>query len=74
MLTRKEILKAIGEPNLSLYRGSGYFYFVYDNGKKGDEMLYDDHSVYVYRLNHLDLGWWVKEGQDFVKEVEGGQS
>lgn len=74
MITRKAILKAIGEPNLSLYRGKGYHYFVYDNEKDGSEMIHGDHSVYVYRLNMCSLDWWVKEGQDFVKEFLASQN
>ena len=39
MLTAKKIIKEIGNPHLNLYRGEGYQYFVYDNGKQGDEMV-----------------------------------
>jgi len=70
MLTVKKIIKEIGNPYLSLYRGNGYHYFVYDNGKSDNEMIYGDQSVYVYRLNMCSLDWWVKEGKDFIKQIE----
>ena len=70
MLTIKKIIKEIGNPYLSLYRGKGYHYFVYDNGKDGDEMVFLDYSVYVNRLNHLSLEQWVSYGNDCIKEVE----
>ena len=65
-MTRNQIIKKIGNPHLKLYTGKGYFYFVYDTGNIKD---YDDHSVYVYRLNHLSLDQWVNEGNGFLKEV-----
>ena len=65
-MTRNQIIKKIGNPHLNLYIGKGYFYFVYDTGNIKD---YDDHSVYVYRLNHLSLDQWVNEGNGFLKEV-----
>lgn len=68
-MTRAQIIGAIGNPHLQLYRGDGYFYFTYDNGKEGDEMVYQDHSVYVYRLNHLSYDQWIAEGLDFLKKV-----
>lgn len=70
MLTTKKITEEIGHPNLKLYRGKGYQYFVYDNGKKGDEAVWVDHCVYVYRLNMCSLDWWATEGKDFIEEVE----
>lgn len=70
MLTAKKIIKAIGHPHLNLYRGEGYQYFVYDNGKEGDDMVWMDYCVYVNRLNHLSLEQWVSEGNNCIKEVE----
>ena len=70
MLTAKKIIKEIGNPHLNLYRGEGYQYFVYDNGKEGDDMVWMDYPVYVNRLNHLSLQQWVSEGNDCIKEVE----
>ena len=70
MLTAKKIIKEIGHPYLNLYRGEGYQYFVYDNGKDGDDMVYGDYSVYVHRINHLSLDRWVSEGKDCIKQIE----
>ena len=64
-MTRAQIIGAIGNPNLQLYRGDGYFYFVYDDGKD----RWEDQSVYVYRLNHLPFHRGVEEGEDFLKKV-----
>mgnify|MGYP003612244471 CR=1 FL=1 len=66
MTTVKMILKHIGESNLSLYKGQGYYYFVYDDGDK----VYEERCVMVNVMNHLSLDSWVYEGKrlvDFVK-------
>ena len=68
-MTRNQIIKKIGNPNLNLYEGEGYFYFVYDDGKW---WRYEDQSVYVRRLNHLTLDQWVEHGQSFIKEIGRG--
>ena len=65
-MTRNQIIKKIGNPNLNLYTGEGYFYFVYDNGNVKD---FADHSVYCYRLNHMSLDQWVDEGNGFLQEI-----
>ena len=70
MLTTKKILKKIGHPYLNLYRGEGYQYFIYDNGKEGSEMVYAECPVYVNRLNHLSLDRWACEANDFIKQTE----
>ena len=70
MLTAKKIIKEIGHPHLNLYRGEGYQYFVYDNGKDGGDMVYGDYSVYTHRINYLSLEQWVSYGNDCIKEVE----
>lgn len=69
MITTKQILKEIGCKYLSLYRGKGYWYFVYDD-LSVDATKYDTMSVYVCRLNEMSLDRWIEEGKDFVKEVE----
>ena len=65
-MTRKQIIKKIGSPHLSLYSGEGYFYFVYDNG---NPHAWGDHSVYVYRLHDMSLEQWIEEGKNFLQEV-----
>jgi hypothetical protein len=66
MINKLQILRAIGNENLSLYRGNGYWYFVYDD----DAELYGDVSVPVMNLNHLDLDSWVAYGRDLIAQVE----
>ena len=61
----KQILKAIGNENLSLFRGPGYWYFVYDDGRK-----YEDHAVMTMKLNSASLKYWVDEGREFCRLVE----
>ena len=51
MLTVKKIIKAIGHPHLNLYRGEGYQYFVYDNGKEGIEMVYSNGQVTITNVS-----------------------
>ena len=65
MIKTKTILKKIGEPNLSLYKGQGYYYFVYDDG-----INYKDRCVMVNILNHLSLDSWVYEGKLLVDSIE----
>lgn len=65
MLRIKTIINAVGVTGLSLYRGDGYFYFVYDIGGNS----YRDHSVYTMYLNDLPLETWVEEAKDFLVEI-----
>ena len=48
MIKTKTILDQLAEPNLSLYKGQGYYYFVYDDGDK----VYEERCVMVNVLNH----------------------
>jgi hypothetical protein len=66
MITIKTILKRIDSPCLTLQKGDGYYYFVYDSGD-----LWDTHSVYTNALNHMSLEQWVEDGKDFINRVEG---
>lgn len=56
-------LKAESLP-VSMYKGSGYFYFEFDQGK-----VFETHSVYVNSINQLTADEWLKEGRDFAKKV-----
>ena len=66
MTTVKMILKHIAEPNLSLYKGQGYYYFVYDDGDK----VYEERCVMVNVMNHLSRDSWVYEGKRLVDSVK----
>jgi hypothetical protein len=62
----KQVTDFIGNKNLELVQGEGYWYFIYDN-QRGK---YETHSVQVLRLNHLSLVEWIAEGKDFVAQME----
>lgn len=64
MITTRKILKEIGCPILNLYRGEGYWYFVYDDL---DRNMFETQSVYTVRLSDLPLEIWVREGREFVQ-------
>lgn len=64
MITTRKILKAIGCPILNLYKGEGYWYFVYDDL---DRNVFETQSVYTVRLSNLPLEEWVREGKEFVQ-------
>lgn len=60
------ILKAIGEPKLTLHDGGGYWYFVYDDVERN---IHETLSVPVFRLNHMALASWVEEGKQLIQNV-----
>jgi hypothetical protein len=68
MITVKAILRAIGNDKLELFRGNGYYYFTYDDLEVNK--IWADESVYVCRLNHLDLNRWIEIGKEFINKVE----
>lgn len=63
----KEVCKLIGCPFLNLYRGEGYWYFVFDDVAGA---RYDSESVYCMRLNDMDLARWVAIGKAFAATME----
>lgn len=67
----KQILSKINCPHLDLVRVTGkeggYWYFVYDDVPNN---VYETESVYVMRLNDMDLNRWVSTGLSFVLETE----
>jgi hypothetical protein len=67
MINRNQILRAIGCPFLSLNEGNGYWYFVYSNPNGN---IYEDRSIYVYRMNELSLDAWVEEGRGLIEKAE----
>jgi len=62
-----QIVKLIGCEYLSLYRGNGYWYFVYDDASRN---IWHDESVPVCYLSQASIEFWVNEGKRVVKEVE----
>ena len=62
-----EIIRKIGCSFLRLYRGEGYWYFIFDDEHGG---RYDSESIYCMRLNDMALSRWVESGKAFVARVE----
>ena len=58
MLTLKRVNAEIAKsfPEFELFKGDGLFYVV-----GPDTELWDQTSIYVYRLNMLNLTQWVEE-------------
>lgn len=69
MFKKCTILKLLNNPHLRLYKGEGYFYFVYDDGKS-----YHDRTVYAYTLNQLPIDIWLYEGRMLLEEINGSNS
>lgn len=61
------ILKKIGNPCLTLHKGAGYWYFMYDDTAR---KIYETRSVYVMFLTQMSVEEWIEEGADFVRWVE----
>lgn len=59
-----QIISKIHCPFLSLHKGDGYWYFVYDAPARG---VYETRSVMVMYLNSMDLDQWVAEGRELKK-------
>lgn len=75
-ITKQQIIKEIGCPHLTLWKnaGDGYHYFMYDTFHKkgtGFDGRYNTYSIYVMYLKDMSLEQWVKEGKDFVAQMEG---
>lgn len=68
-ISTAQIIKIIGCDKLSLCKGSGYWYFVYDDLDANG--IFETRSVYIFKLNRMSLESWVVEGQEFVDYVQG---
>jgi hypothetical protein len=64
VITTHKILKAIGCPILNLYRGKGYWYFIYDDL---DLNVHASSSIYVMNLNDASLELWIEEGKALIE-------
>jgi hypothetical protein len=66
VITTHKILKAIGCSilNLNLYKGKGYWYFIYDDL---DRNIHASRSVHVMNLSDLSLDRWVEEGKALIE-------
>ena len=50
-------------PYVNLYKGEGYWYFVYDDPV---HCIYRTRSVYTYQLNDLTLEQWCDEADELL--------
>lgn len=68
----KQILKAINNPYLNLYRvtGEGYWYFAFDK-ETPNGLIYETESVFTVRLNDLTVDQWKGYADDLIKRCEG---
>jgi hypothetical protein len=66
-MNTKSILKVLNCKHLALYRGVGYWYFVYDDPTTLGS--YHTYSVFVVHLKELTLDRWIEEGTEFLKTV-----
>jgi hypothetical protein len=64
--TSKKILADIGCQNLNLYKGDGYWYFVYYDVVSNK---YDTHMEYTMYLNSMPEKRWVEIGRNFILKV-----
>jgi len=58
--TINKAIKKLGG-DAELVKGEGYFYFT------SPKVMWDTHSVYVCKINHLDLEYWMEEYKLFVE-------
>lgn len=70
-LRRATIVNAINHPHINLYKGEGYWYFVYDDPV---HCIYHTRSVYVYRLNELTLEQWCEFADELIFDVKDDYS
>lgn len=71
MLTISKVnneIRAITSQYIELVKGEGYYYFVYDNGRR-----YSTASVYVNTLNQLPLETWLYEARCFYATIKAIQ-
>lgn len=68
MLTIKKVnneIQAETSQYVELVKGQGYFYFIFDDGKR-----YSTASVYVNSINQLTLSSWLYEAKNFYATIE----
>ena len=54
-------------PYINLYKGEGYWYFVYDDPV---HCIYCTRSVYVNHLNDLTLEQWCESAEELIFDVK----
>ena len=56
-------------PYINLYKGKGYWYFVYDDPV---HCIYRERIVYVNRLNDLTFEQWCESAEELIFDVKEG--
>lgn len=70
-ITTNQILKAVANKNVTLIKGTCYWYFVYDSLDADLQSgIFETQSVMCKNLNHMSLEQWVDTGKQFVVDVE----
>jgi hypothetical protein len=67
LVTRK--LADAGHEEVSLYRGDGYHYFIYD---KPDANKHESYSIMVMHFRTYSVAQWVEQGIEFALAVQDG--
>jgi hypothetical protein len=63
MLTIKTLNKKFDQ-RITINKGNGYFYFIFDDGKS-----FESESIYVHKLNNLTETQWIDLYSDFVNKI-----
>lgn len=66
-ITSASVLSKIGCEHLALYKGDGYWYFVYSDEAAN---IYESESVYTMFLNSMNIDRWVNLGSALVALAE----
>lgn len=67
LVTRK--LADAGHEEVTLYRGDGYHYFIYD---KPDANRHESYSIMVMHFRAYSVREWVEMGTEFALAVQDG--
>ncbi len=69
-MTLNEINRAIQAkaPNVTMYRGKGYHYYIFDDVARN---VHESHSEYVPYLYMRNSKRWIEDGIAFAEKVEG---
>lgn len=68
MTDTRTILAKLKDKRVQLYRGPGYWYFVFDAIEA--HSVYETLSVYTMRLNDMPLEQWVAYGRQCIAQGE----
>ncbi len=70
-MTTKTVTKRLAEagyPEITMYRGDGYHYFVWDDVDANN--VYDSESVMIMQFRAIPISQWVEDGIAFGEKVK----